>query len=82
MEKIKVNITYNKYSKRYYATACGGRFTLCNFHRSEVSEKTWYFDAGFMRTGNKFLSYEDGEEIITDTFTRDSTKDITLWQKE
>lgn len=63
MEKIKVNITYNKYSKRYYATACGGRFTLCNFHRSEVSEKSWYFDAGFMNTGNKFLSCEGGEDF-------------------
>lgn len=26
------------------------------------------------------ISYEDGEEIITDTYTRDTTKDFTLWQ--
>ena len=25
------------------------------------------------------ISYEDGEQIITDTFIRDSTKDVTLW---
>ena len=42
MEKVKLNILYNRYSGWYYATANRGREILVSF-RPGVADDLWYF---------------------------------------
>ena len=44
MEKMKVNVVkYSTYENKYYATSCGGRFSLIRF---EWTGFNWYFYTG------------------------------------
>ena len=43
MEKVKVNVTHNKKTGFYLATCNSGRYHLCLFEKSKITENGWYF---------------------------------------
>lgn len=42
MEKIKIEVEFNNYSSRYHAYANRGKFHICSFWKSDISD-LWYF---------------------------------------
>ena len=42
MEKVKIKVEFNTYSSRYHVTANQGRFHICSFWKSDISN-VWYF---------------------------------------
>ena len=46
---IKVNVTRNKYSGRYYATCYGGMCTLFSFKKCDCLENGWEFYDNFTK---------------------------------
>ena len=42
MEKIKIKVEFNSYSQQYYVTTNRGRFHICSFRKSDISNM-WYF---------------------------------------
>jgi len=42
MEKIKIKVEFNNYSSRYHAYTNQGKFHICSFWKSGVSD-LWYF---------------------------------------
>ena len=49
MEKVKIKVEFNKYSSRYYVTAKRGRFHICTFWKSDISNM-WYFSPSVTAT--------------------------------
>lgn len=42
MKKVKINVVFNTYSRKYYVTANRGKFNICSFTVSH-HDGVWYF---------------------------------------